>query len=149
MTAILEFDGTPTTVISGTGALADANFSTSSTATETEFDNSSDLWPAAKAVLSCSFGTAPDDQSAVYLYMFEQDIDSTNDETGPSTTSPNGAKLVGKFKLDNVTTQQYQADVISLFGVRKAKFSIMNGGGQSMDSDFTVKIEGVSLAESA
>lgn len=147
MTAKLNFDGTPTTVISGTGTLADANFSTSSTATETAFDNSTDLWPLGKAVLSCSFSTAPDDQSSVSLYMFEQNIDSTNDEDGPAATDVQGAKRVGSFKLHNVTTQQYQAVNISLLGVRNALFSIQNDGGQTMDSDFVVSIEGFSLED--
>lgn len=147
MAAKLSFDGTPTTVISGTGTLADANYSTSGTATETQFDNSADLWPLAKAVLSCSFTTAPNDQSFVYLYMFEQDIDSTNDEDGPAATDVQGAKLVGSFKLHNVTTQQYQAEIISLIGVRKATFSILNSGGQTMDADFTLKIEGFTYAD--
>lgn len=148
MTAKLKFaGGTPTTVISGTSALAADNYSTSSVATETQFDNSSGLWPMAKAVLSCSFTTAPDDQSFVYLYMFEQDIDSTNDEDGPAATDVQGATLVGSFKLHNVTTQQYKSEIISILGVRKATFSILNSGGQSMDSDFTVKLEGLSFED--
>ena len=146
--AIMVFDGTPTTVISGTGTLASTNYSTSSTATETEWDNSTDLWPLAKAVLSCSFGTAPTDQSMVDLFMFEQDISSTNDETGPAATDVQGAKYVGSFKLYDTTSQQYQAIVVPTLGVKKAKFSIRNGGGQSMDSDFTITIEGFSLTPS-
>ena len=143
--AIHSFDGTPTTVISGTSTLADENFSTSSTATETELDfsASTDLWIAAKAVLSCSFSTAPDDQAPIELWYFEQDIDGTNDMTGPTGSSEEGARYLGSFKVrDGVTTQQYDAIPISLWGVKKAKFSIRNKGGQTMDSDFTVKIEG-------
>ena len=142
--AILSFDGTPTTVISGTSTLADENFSTSSTATETELDfsASTDLWIAAKAVLSCSFSTNPTTQSPIELHYFEQDIDGTNDMTGPSATLVRGARYLGSFKVHAVTTQQYDAIPISLWGIKKAKFSICNKGGQTMDSDFTVKIEG-------
>lgn len=147
MAAKLTFDGTPTTVISGTSSLADSNFSTSSTATETAFDNSTDLWPLAKAVLSCSFSTAPDDQSSVNLYIFEQNIDGTNDEDGPAATDVQGAKRIGSFKVHNVTTQQYQSVIISLLGIQNALFSIENDGGQTMDSDFTIKIEGFTLED--
>lgn len=146
--AIMIFDGSPTTVISGTGTLATANFSTSSTATETEFDNSSDLWPMAKAVLSCSYSSAPTAGKTVDLYMFEQDISSTNDEAGPSTTAQQGAKYVGSFRLYNTTSQQYQAINISLAGVKKAKFSIYNGSANTMDSDFVVTIEGWTMTPS-
>lgn len=146
--AIQIFDGTPITVITGSSTLADANFSTSSTATETAFDNSTDLWPIAKAVLSCSFTTAPDDQSSIDLYMIEQNIDSTNDVDGPTATDVQGAIYVGSFRVHNVITQQYQAINISLLGVRNALYSIRNNGGQTMDSDFTVKIEGFTLTPS-
>ena len=146
--AIQIFDGTQTTVISGTSTLADANFSTSTTATETAFDNSTDLWPMAKAVLSCSFTTAPDDQSPIDLYIIEQNIDGTNDVDGPTSTDVQGAIYIGSFKVHNVTTQQYQAINISLMGVQNALFSIQNNGGQTMDSDFTVKIEGFTLTPS-
>ena len=139
------FRGKKITVIEGTGTLANANFSTSATATERTFDNTEHYFTNAKAVLSCSFSVAPDDQSPINLYMFEQDVSSTNDETGPAATDVQGAKFVGSFKLYNATTQQYQATNISLFGIKQAKFSIENKGGQTMDADFVVTLEGLSL----
>ena len=132
------FRGKKITVIEGTGTLADANYSTSATATERAFDNTEHFFTSAKAVLSCSFSVAPDDQSTIDLIMFEQNIDGTNDETGPAATDVQGGKVVGNFKLYNDTAQQYQAEVISLYGVREAKFSIKNNGGQTMDADFSV-----------
>ena len=135
------------TVIEGSGTLADANYSTSATATELEFDNTNKYWTHAKAVLSCSFTVAPTDQSTVTLFIFEQDISGTNDVAGPAATDVQGARSLGTFTLDDTTSQQYQtlSAPFSLFGVRKAKFSILNGGGQTMDADFSVTIEGVSL----
>lgn len=147
--AIQVFDGTPTTVISGTGSLAAANFSTSGTATETEFDNSADKWPMAKAVLSCSYSSAPAAGKTVDLYMFEQDIDGTNDEAGPTTTAQQGAKYVGSFRLYNTTSQQYKAINISLAGVRKAKFAIYNGSVNAMDSISPSSLRGWSTAPAA
>ena len=95
--------------------------------------------------MSCSFAIASDDQSPIDLYMFEQNIDGSNGEQGPSANNTEGAKFVGSFKLYNTTSQQYQAINISLFGVREAKFSIHNRGGQTMDADFAVTLEGLSL----
>lgn len=139
------FRGKQVAVIEGTGTLADSNFSTSATATERIFDNTEHFFTNAKAVLSCSFAVAPNDQSVINLWMYEQNISATNDVTGPGATDVQGAKFVGQFKLYDTTSQQYQTDVISLFGVREASFSIENLGGQTMDADFTVTIEGLSL----
>ena len=139
------FRGKKITVIEGTGTLADANYSTSSTATEREFDNTEHKFTNAKAVLSCSYTVAPDDQETIDLVMFEQEIDGANGEAGPTATDIQGGKIIGNFKLYDTTSQQYQATTISLFGIRKAKFSILNNGGQTMDADFTVTLEGLSL----
>lgn len=139
------FRGKKITIIEGTGTLADGNYSTSSTATERVFDNTDHFSTNAKAVISCSFTVAPDDQSTVDLYMAEQDISATNDVTAPAATDVQGAKWVGSFKLYNTTSQQYQTDTISLFGIKQAKYSIRNRGGQTMDDDFVVTLEGFSL----
>ena len=151
--AIQVFDGTPTTVITTTGTIADAAFSVASTnATVTEFDNSSDLWPLAVATLSIvdSWAAAPDDLSTVDLYMFKQDIDSTNDETAPSISSSEGAHYVGSFVVNDTDGAQYVQIVISLAGVRKCKFAILNNTGQtiSYSAGNTVKIEGFTYTPS-
>lgn len=139
------FRGKKITVIEGTSTLADDNFSTSATATERVFDNTEHFFTNAKAVLSCSFTVAPTDQTTVDLYIFEENIFSTNGVAGPGATDVQGATLVGQFKLYDTTAQQYQTDVINMFGVREAKFSIKNTGGQTMDADFVVTLEGLSL----
>ena len=139
------YEGKKITVIEGTGTLADANFSTSGTATEKAYDNTDHFWMNAKAVLSCSFTVAPDDQSVVNLVMFEQDVSGTNDVQGPGATDVQGATYVGQFKLFDTTSQQYQTDIISLYGIREAKFAIENLGGQTMDADFVVTLEGLSV----
>ena len=77
--------------------------------------------------------------------MVEQDISATNDVEGPTATNTQGAKWVGSFKLYNTTSQQYQTDTISLFGIKQAKYSIRNRGGHTMDADFVVTLEGLSL----
>ena len=139
------FRGKKITIIEGTGTLADSNFSTSGTATERTFDNTEHKFTNAKAVLSCSFTIAPDDQSFVYLVESQENIDGNNDVTQPNATAIKGGRVVGSFKLHDTTDQQYQETIISLFGVREAKYSIQNAGGQTMDSDFIVTLEGLSL----
>ena len=151
--AIMVFDGTPTTVISTTGTIADGVFSVASTnATHTEFDNSTDLWPLAIATLSIvdTFAAAPDANSTVDLYMIRQDVDSTNDVTPPTTSDKKGAVYMGSFPIYDTDEAQYQQIVTSLAGVQKAKFSILNNTGQtiSYSAGNTVKIEGFTYTPS-
>ncbi len=133
------------TIIEGSGTLANTNYSTSSTATERVYDNTENLFTNAHAVLSCSFSLAPDDQSFVYLVEVGQEIDGTNNVAAPGATDIKGGKVVGSFKIYDTTDQQYQQTVVSLFGIRKAKYAIYNEAGQTMDADFVVTLEGLSL----
>lgn len=137
------YDGTPTTVITGTGTLPDGQFSTSTNATEVDFDNTTDLWPIGRAVLSCSASTAPDDQSMVHLIQFQSGVDE------PTASDIQAGVRVASFKLHNVTTQQQpEPQIISLIGVKTTVgFSIENQSGQTIDSDFTVTIEGLTLED--
>ena len=152
--AIMIFDGTPTTVITTTGTIATTVFSVASTnATHTEFDNSSDLWPLATATLSIpdTFSAAPAAGGTIDLYMYKQDIDSTNDELAPSTTVANGAHYVGSFPIAASDVAQYSQITISLAGVQKCKFALYNGTSVTMSfsAGNTVKIEGFTFTPSA
>ena len=154
--AILKFDGTPTTVLAQTATLVTANFSTSSTFTITEFDNSTDLWPLAKATLLLpeTFSAAPTVGKTIDLYMFEQDhAGGTTDTTGPTATLQKGAQYVGSFgPLYAVDEDQPLACVISLAGIRKCKFALYNNSGVSLSYSAggnAVKIEGFTYTPSA
>lgn len=154
--AIMKFDGTPSTVLQGaTTTIADGVYSVHGTnATVTEFDNSVDMWPLAVATIEMpdGFASAPTAGSTIDLYMCRQDVGGgTNDETAPTTSSVEGAKYVGSFgPLTTSTSSQPLETVISLAGVRKAKFFIQNNSGQTMSysSGFTVKIEGFTFTPS-
>ena len=154
--AIMKFDGTPSTVIQGaTTTIADGIFSVHGTnATITEFDNSVDMWPLAVATLQIpdTFLAAPTVGSTIDLYMCRQDLaGGTNDETAPTTTLVNGAKYVGSFGPLYATDEAQNLEtVISLAGVRKAKFFIQNNSGTTMSysAGFTVKIEGFTFTPS-
>lgn len=143
----MVFAGSPTTVITQTADIADGVFSVASTnATHAELDNTSTPQPAGLATLDVSgWGTAPDANSTIDLYMIRQDVGAgTDDVTAPTTTDKKGAKFVGSFPIYDTDEAQAQEIVISLVGVKKAKFSILNNAGQLIDfSDgaATVKIE--------
>ena len=151
--AILVFDGTPTTVITTTATIATNIFTVSGTnATITEFDNSTDLWPMAKAVFSCpdTFAAAPAAGTTIDLYMCEQDIDGTKDEAAPSTTAQQGAKYIGSFRMYAADVDQPKVIHFSLSGIRKAKFYFQNKTAQtlSFSAGTTVKVEGYTLTAS-
>ena len=134
--------GSATTVISETAAIADGDFSTDTT----QLDNSSTLYPYGLAVLRCqdTFAAAPDDNSTVDLYMVMDDVDGTVDESAaPSGTDPEASTLVGSFPIYNTDEDQVRAINISLHGVRKARFFILNNTGQAISyssNAITVKI---------
>lgn len=142
--ALNSWTGSPTTVIAMTGTIADGIFSTSATATVSEFTNTLN-YTAAKAVLNIpdTFLVAPTTTS-VDLYMYEVEIDGVSDDvTVPTTTLAQGAKFVGSFKIHLTDAIQVQECIISLVGVRKCAFAIQNNTGTTMSytTGATVKIE--------
>lgn len=154
--AIMKFDGTPVTVITGTATIADTVFSVHGTnATITEFNNSANLYPLAVATLEIpdTFLAAPTVGSTIDLYMCRSDLaGGTTDETPPTTSLVNSAKYVGSFGPLYATDEaQYLETVISLAGVRRAKFFIQNNSGTTLSytSGFTVKLEGFTFTPSA
>jgi hypothetical protein len=141
--------GSATTVISLAAALASsANTYTGLTGlTNTQLDNSTNLYPYAKAVLGIpdTFAAAPTAGGTVDLYMVEDDIDGTSDETPEPGASDitTLATYVGSFVVDNQDVAHIKPINISLDGVRKARFFILNSSGQQISytsTPTTVKI---------
>lgn len=130
--------GSPTTVISLAAALANAaNTYTGLTGcTMTQLDNSTDLYPYARAVLGIpdTFAAAPTAGATIDLYMTLDDIDGTSDETPVPASADivNLAKYVGSFVMDNQDVATIKAINISLHGVQKALFYILNSCGQQL-----------------
>lgn len=152
MTAKLVFDGTATTCISTTGSIVTTNFTVASTnATITQFDNSTDLWPFARCTLSIvdTFSAAPTDGSSIDLYMCRDDIDSTLDETAPTTTDQKGATYMGSFRLYAADENQPKELNISLSGVKKCRFFLKNESDVTMSHSTgnTLKVEGYSIQD--
>lgn len=153
--AIMVFDGTPTTVLTGvTAVLADAAWSVNSaTATYVEWDNSTDLWPLAKATFIGTYTAAPDAGSTIDLYYTENNMTGgTEDETPPTASTQEGARYVGSFRVPGTAITQYNIQiVISTLGFQTGYFHIYNGGGDSLEitpTAWTVEVEGFTFTPS-
>jgi hypothetical protein len=141
--------GSSTTVISLAAALASgANTYTGLTGlTNTQLDNSTLLYPYARAVLGVpdTFAAAPTAGGTFDLYMVQDDIDGTGDETPEPGASDIMylAKWVGSWIVDNQDVATIKAIVISILGVQKARFFVANNCGQQASytsNPLTVKI---------
>ena len=155
--AIMVFDGTPTQVLVGaTADVANANFSVTGTnCTQTEWVNATDKWPLALATFKGTYVAAPDEGAFIDLYYCENNLagDAADDETVPTTSSQQGARYVGSFRVPGTGTSQYNMQVIiSTLGFQQGYFHIYNGGGDALDitpaTPWTVEIEGFTFTPS-
>lgn len=143
--------GSATTVISIGATLA--NGANTETSHATQLDNSTLNYPYARAVLNINdtFLAAPTAGGTVDLYMVQDDIDGTTDETPvPGATDIDYlATYVGSFVVDNQDVAHVKPIVIDLRGVQKARFFIKNNTGQQISYTSvatTVKITPFTLA---
>lgn len=141
--------GSTTTVISHAATLASGanTYSGLTGCTMTQLDNSTLLYPYARAVLSIpdTFAAAPTAGGTIDLYMTQDDIDGTSDETPVPAASDilYLAQWVGSWVVDNQDVANIKPIIISLLGVQKAQFYIVNNSGQQISytsSPTTVKI---------
>jgi hypothetical protein len=152
--AIMIFDGTPTVVLTGvTGALLDTNYTTTSTATYITYDNSTDLWPLAKATFTGAFTAAPTAKATIDLYYTETNLNGgTDDETVPTISDKLGARYVGSFIVPGTATSSYSIQIIiSTLGFQKGQFHIYNGAGGTsiaIGTPWTVEVEGFTFTSS-
>lgn len=128
-----------TTVISLAAALVnDANtHSGHSGITQTALNNATDLYPHCKFVLNVpeTFAAAPTAGGWFDIWMTENDIDSTSDETPvPGATDiENLARYVGSIRIDNQDVANLKPLVVHgiLAGVTSALFYLRNKTGQA------------------
>lgn len=134
--------GSATTVISLAATLANAANTTSANATQ--LDNTTNNYPYGLAVLNITdtFAAAPTAGGTIDLYMVLDDIDGTADETPIPGTSDiiYLAKYVGSWVLDNQDVATIKPIVISLLGVQKARFFILNNSGQQISYSATATV---------
>jgi len=150
--------GSPTTVISLAAALASAanTYNGLTGCTMTQLDNSAALYPYARAVLSIpdTFAAAPTAGGTIDLYMSLDDIDGTSDETPVPAAGDITylAKYVGSFVVDNQDVATIKPITISLEGVQKAQFYLLNSSGQQISytsNPTTLKITPFTYAPAA
>lgn len=128
--------GSATTVISLAATLANGanTYAGLASCTMNQLDNSTLLYPMAKAVLNINdtFAAAPTAGGTIDLFMYEEDIDGTTDATPVPAASDidNLAKYVGSFVVDNQDVAHVKSIIFPLDGVQKAKFCIKNSTGQ-------------------
>lgn len=141
--------GSTTTVISHAATLASGanTYSGLTGCTMTQLDNSTLLYPYARAVLSIpdTFAAAPTAGGTIDLYMTQDDIDGTSDETPVPAASDiiYLAQWVGSWVVDNQDVANIKPIIISLLGVQKAQFYFGNSCGQQTSytsNPTTVKI---------
>lgn len=98
------------------------------------FDNTTDLAPFGVAVLRIpdTFAAAPVNNSTVDLYMVHVSSGPGDDTSIPDTTDPEAAEYVGSFLIYDTDEAQQKTIRISLDGVRKARYYILNNSNQTM-----------------
>ena len=134
MTAKMVFSGTTVSVVQ-VGGLANAV----GAGGQNTLDNSTNLYPFARAVLKCpnSFAAAPTANSTFDFYM--ADSASSNPATGTLILS---AQYVGSFVMYPVQQAQTRVlTVVSIEGVRSAKFYVYNNSGQLASASVIVELE--------
>lgn len=128
-----------TTVISLAASLASGanTHSGHSGITQTALDNSTDKYPHCKFVLNVpeTFAAAPSSGAYFDVWMTENDIDGTSDETPvPGATDiADLARYVGVIRVDNQDVAQLKPLVVHniLAGVSSALFYVRNQTGQA------------------
>ena len=105
--------------------------------THANLDNSYLLYPYAKAVLLIpdTFAAAPTAGSTIDLYMTDLDTDGAGTAETPVPAASDITylgKYVGSFVLDDQDVAQVKPIIISLEGVKAARFNILNSSGQQI-----------------
>ena len=142
--------GAATTVISHAASLANNGWTYSglSGCTMNNLDNSTLLYPHARATLDCpdTFAAAPTAGGFVNLYMLPLDVDGTADDIpAPDATAIKAARWVGAFPITayNVA-QRVTIDLPGVLrGLTACQFFIENKTGQAISyssNPTTVKV---------
>lgn len=125
--------GTQATVISDSSAIANGAFNAGTVTALVQTDNT---W-LGNAVLDVTLASVPAAGAEFYLYRRDMNIDGTNDASVPDANFK--STLVGSFKLDLVSTQQF----VHYTGVPlevDQEFYIENDTGVSTTGTTVVKI---------
>lgn len=154
--AKFKYASSATTVISLAASLASAanTHSGHSGITQTELDNSTDLYPDARFTLEIpeTFAAAPTAGGTFDVYMTLNDVDGTTDETPvPGATDIlYNAQYVTSFVIDNQDVATVKSKIVpgALHGVAKALFYLVNNCGQATTysaTPLTLKVQPLTL----
>jgi len=146
-------EGSTTTVISLSATLANgANTYTGlANCTMTSLDNSTALYPWARAVLNINdtFAAAPTAGGGVELWMIKNNVDGGTDMTPvPAASDLKAAIPVGFFQISPLDVAHVIEIIIDIAGVSNADFFIKDSTGQQISYSSvptTVKITPFSL----
>lgn len=151
--------GSPTTVISHAASLASAGWTYSgmSGLTMTDLDNSTLLYPHARATLDVpeTFAAAPTVGGYFSLFMLPLNVDGTADDAPvPDATALKSARLVGTFPIQPYDeAHRVTIDLPNVLrGLTAARFFIENQCGQATTysaTPLTVKVTPYTLQPAA
>lgn len=130
--------GTQDTIGTSSAAVADDAFSIASDLSTWVNDDDA---PMASVILECNFGTAPDVNSGINLYLRHIDIEGTNDATIPDANFQHF--YVGSFPLDNNANAQWIPIEIALPNVETSQnyeFYVENKSGQSLPLGWDIHV---------
>jgi hypothetical protein len=142
--------GSATTVISHAASLANNGWTYSglSGCTMTDLDNSTLLYPHARATLHVpeTFAAAPTAGGVMNLFMLPLNVDSTSDDLpAPDSVALKAARWVGSFPIAAYDVEQrITIDLLGVLrGLTAAQFFVENKCGQATTysaSALTVKV---------
>lgn len=136
--AAVEFFGTQDTLGTSSAAVSDAAFSVAGDLSTWTNDDDA---PQASVVLSATFSTAPDANSACNLYLRPLNIQSTNDQNIPDANFLH--TYVGSFPLNDNTSIQYcnlQITLPNNATSQDYEFYIENRAGQTMSAGWDIYV---------
>jgi len=150
MTARNDYHGSATQICVSDQALSDGEFlvsGTNGTITELDLSAASAKWTSVILVLTATCSADPGTDASVDIYLWETEVDGTNDELAPTVADKKGADWRGSFRVpDDVGTATfYVKEEISTVAVKSAKVSIVFREGENtvdLDSGVTVDVEG-------
>lgn len=135
---LIDKFGTQDVVSGTTSAIANNGFSVAGDVSAWTNDDDA---PAAVAVLSCTFGTAPTLGSNVNLYARPLNVVSTTDQVSPSASFLH--TFLGAFPVDDVTTAQLITLEIPLPNAitsQQYEFYLENRAGQTISAGWSLYI---------
>lgn len=136
--AVIDVFGTDDDLGSSSASVADAAFSIASDVAQWTNDDDVDR---AAIVLDATWSVAPDANSSVTLYARLMNISGTGDQPVPTANFPH--KLMGRFPVKNITTQQLipiDIDLPNVYTSQVYEFYIKNNAGQTISAGWKLLI---------